>query len=87
MTPEPNPSEVVAFVVRDRETGQVSFHEVLESGAYSEGRLTHLVTRRVAQLESQYRFPRYEVEQGIYNSLEAFYHFCPECVPSKQGHS
>ncbi len=72
--------EITAFMVRDLDTGRVVFHEYFDSSAYSPAKLTNKIARRVARLERRYPYPRYEVLQESFDSVEAFYHFYPECA-------
>lgn len=81
----PRPSEVVGYVVRDRSSGQVVFHEVMPSAKYSVDRLNSKMAHRVEQLETRYPYPQYEVEPGIYADRETFYDFYPNCTSEKEG--
>jgi hypothetical protein len=76
--------EIVAFIVRDLETGEIVHHEYLASGEIPPGTVVNRIVRRVAELERMYPHPRYEVLQETFDSLETLYHFYPHCAAQEE---
>lgn len=83
--PPTNSEEVMGFVVRHRQNGNVVHHELMPSGDLSSARLAHRASRRVEELERRFRYQDgYEVESGIYNSSDTYFHANPD-VPQEDA--
>lgn len=80
-----NEREVMGFLVRDLDSGAVVHHELMPSGGVDSSRLAHRSSRRVEALERMFRYPRFEVESGLYSSPEAFFRANPD-VPEPEEH-
>lgn len=77
-TAEPDHGDVAGFVVHDRNTGHIVHREHFDSGRFDDDRLTDKMITKRDKLEKKYAPSRFEVEHGLFNSREAFFHFFPD---------
>jgi hypothetical protein len=72
-----SPCYVAGFVVYDRETGR-AIHAEYHTSPEATDRFADRTGRRLERLERKYPHARYEIEQGFFNSLDAFFQVFPD---------
>jgi hypothetical protein len=71
-------AQISGFIVTERDTGKVVYREMKDFGHCSAKKAATKTWKRRRQLERKYSPYQYDVQDGAYNSREAFEHFAPE---------
>jgi hypothetical protein len=71
-------AQISGFMVTERDIGKVVYREMKDFGHYSAKKAATKTWKKRRQLERKYNPYRYDVQDGAYNSREAFEHFAPE---------
>lgn len=77
--------DVNGYVVREQPSGRVVHFDLEEVGHLSDQAVADRSVSRRERLESRYPPPAYEVEAGLFNSRDAFFHFFPELEGQEPG--
>ncbi|MEO1232842.1 MAG: hypothetical protein AAFZ18_28495 [Myxococcota bacterium] len=73
------------YVVRAQPSGRVVHYDLEEVGHLSDQAVADRSVSHREQLERRYPAPGFEVEAGLFNSREAFFHFFPELDGHEPG--
>ncbi|MEL7367924.1 MAG: hypothetical protein AAFN74_03355 [Myxococcota bacterium] len=78
-------TDVNGFVVRAQPSGHVVHFDLEEVGHLDDQTVADRSVTHREKLERRYPSPRFEVEAGLFNSRDAFFHFFPELEGKPPG--
>jgi hypothetical protein len=68
----PEYRRVAGYIIHDRDHNQIAHHEFFITSKFPDEDLADAMIRRWEHLVIEYPFPRYDVEYGLFETLESF---------------
>ena len=68
----PEYERVAGYIIHDRDHNRVAHHEFFVTTRFPDDVLADAMIRRWEHLVVEYPFPRYDIEYGLFPTVEAF---------------